>query len=60
MVPVVVTPGPELPVPAAAEMAPASAAVRLRLSLGNGLLLSLEIAPGALPAVVRELSRLRC
>lgn len=28
---------------------------RLRLFLGNGMSVSLEIAPGALPAVVREL-----
>ena len=37
-----------------------SAAVVLRLNLGNGLSVSLEIALGALPAVVRELSALRC
>lgn len=60
MVPVVVTPSAEPPLPAMAETVPASAAVSLHLSLGNGLSLSLEIAPGALPAVVRELSRLRC
>jgi hypothetical protein len=60
MVPVVVTPGAEPPVPADPETAPASAVVCLRLSLGNGMSVSLEIAPGALPAVVRELARLRC
>ncbi len=60
MVPVVVTPSVEPPVSAVTETVPASTMVTLRLSLGNGLSLSLEIAPGALPAVVRELSRLRC
>jgi hypothetical protein len=60
MVPVVVRPSAESPVSATTEVVPGSAAVCLRLSLGNGLSLSLEIAPGALPAVVRELSRLRC
>jgi hypothetical protein len=64
MVPVVVAPSAEPPVvhpvPADPETAPASAVVCLRLSLGNGISVSLEIAPGALPAVVRELARLRC
>ena len=60
MVPVVVTPRVEPPVSAVTETVPASTMVTFRLSLGNGLSLSLEIAPGALPAVVRELSRLRC
>ena len=64
MVPVVVTPSAEPPVvnpvPADPETTPASAVVCLRLFLGNGMSVSLEIAPGALPAVVRELSRLRC
>ena len=60
MVPVVVTPSVEPPVSAVTETVPASTMVTFRLSLGNGLSLSLEIAPGALPAVVRELSRLRC
>lgn len=63
MVPVVVTPAPQLPVSAMPETASAAAVVSLvslRLSLGNGMSLTLEIAPGALPAVVRELSRLRC
>ena len=62
MVPVVVTPSPELPVSvsAVAETVPASAAVSLRLVLGNGMSLSLEIAPVALPALVSELARLRC
>ena len=64
MVPVVVTPSAEPPVkhpvPVDRGTVPGSAAVCLRLSLGNGLSLSLEIAPGALPAVVRDLSRLRC
>ena len=60
MVPVVVAPAAQLPVSGMPETAPASAVVCLRLSLGNGMSLALEIAPGALPAVVRELSRLRC
>jgi hypothetical protein len=60
MVPVVVTPGAEPPLPAMPETESTSAFVSLRLSLGNGVSLSLEITPGALPAVVRELARLRC
>jgi hypothetical protein len=42
------------------ETASASAVVALRLLLGNGISLSLEIAAGVLPALVSELSRLRC
>ena len=60
MVPVVVAPAAQPPVSALCETASASTIVSLRLSLGNGMALSLEIAAGALPAVVRELSRLRC
>ena len=60
MVPVVVAPAAQPPVSALCETASASTIVSLRLSLGNGMVLSLEIAAGALPAVVRELSRLRC
>jgi hypothetical protein len=60
MVPVVVTPSAEPRLAADPETAPASAVVCLRLSLGNVMSVSLEIAPGALPAVVRELARLRC
>lgn len=59
LVPVVITPA-EPPVSPMVELASGSAVVSLRLSLGNGMSLSLEIAPGALPALVRELSRLRC
>ena len=63
MVPVVVAPAAQLPVsgmPETASTAAVMSLVSLRLSLGNGMSLALEIAPGALPAVVRELSRLRC
>src|SRR5271156_668456 len=34
--------------------------VALRLSLGNGISLSLEVATGSIPALVRELAGLRC
>ena len=34
--------------------------VALRLSLGNGISLSLEVATGAIPTLVRELAGLRC
>ena len=34
--------------------------VALRLSLGNGISLSLELATGSIPALVRELAGLRC
>jgi hypothetical protein len=34
--------------------------VALRLSLGNGISLSLEVASGSIPALVRELAGLRC
>ena len=60
MAPVVVTPSAAPAVPAMVDTAPVSAALCLRLSLGNGLSLSLDIAPGSLPAVARDLSRLRC
>ena len=60
MVPVVVAPTAEPPASAMPEMASASTVVCLRHSLGNGMSVSLAIASGALPAVVRELARLRC
>ena len=60
MVPVVVAPAAQPRASAMPETASASAGVALRLMLGSGICLSLEIAPGSLPAVVRELSRLRC
>ena len=60
MVPVVVAPTAEPPASAMPETASASAVVALRLLLGNGISLSLEIAAGVLPALVSELSRLRC
>ena len=34
--------------------------VALRLSLGNGISLSLEVASGSIPTLVRELAGLRC
>ena len=37
-----------------------AAIVALRLSLGNGISLSLEVASGSIPALVRELAGLRC
>ena len=37
-----------------------AATVALRLSLGNGISLSLEVATGSIPALVRELAGLRC
>jgi hypothetical protein len=60
MVPVVVAPTAQPPASAMPETASASAVVTLRLLLGNGISLSLEIAAGVLPALVSELSRLRC
>ena len=60
MVPVVVAPTAEPPASAMPETASASAVVALRLLLGNGISLSLEIAAGVLPALVSERSRLRC
>ena len=60
MVPVVVASAAEPTVPAIPEAVGASAVVSLRLSLVNGMSLSLEIAPAALPALVRELAGLRC
>ena len=37
-----------------------AAIVALRFSLGNGISLSLEVATGSIPALVRELAGLRC
>jgi hypothetical protein len=34
--------------------------VAIRLSLGNGISLSLEVATGAIPTLVRELASVRC
>ena len=36
------------------------AAVAIRLNLGNGISLSLELAAGALARLVRELASVRC
>ena len=60
MVPVVVGPAADPPVSAIRETESSSAVVSVRLSLANGISLSLEIAAGALPALVSELARLRC
>ena len=60
MVPVAVAPATEPPVPAMVERPISSSVVSLRLSLADGMSLSLEIAPAALPALVRELAGLRC
>jgi hypothetical protein len=37
-----------------------AAIVALRLSLGNGISLALEMAAAAIPTLVRELAGLRC
>ena len=60
MVPVVIKQTDPLTSAACGCDAGASAAVALCLNLGNGMSVSLEIALGALPAVVRELAALRC
>ena len=60
MVPVMVAPAAEPPVSAMLETVGTSAVVSLRLSLGNCMSLSLEMAPGAVPALAGELARLRC
>ena len=60
MVPVVVAPTTEPPEPAMLERPISSSGVSVRLSLASGMSLSLEIAPAALPALVRELVGLRC
>ena len=60
IVPLVAAPTAEPPASAMPETGSVSPVVSLRLALGNGMSLSLEIAPGALPALVSELSRLRC
>ena len=60
MVPVVIASATEPPVPSMLEKPIASSVVSLLLALGNGMSLSFEIAPAALPALVRELAGLRC
>jgi hypothetical protein len=39
---------------------PTGALVALRLSLGNGISVSLEVTTGLIPSLVRELASLRC
>ena len=60
MVPVVIASATEPQVPTMLERPISSSVVSLRLSLDNGMSLSLEIAPAALPALARELAGLRC
>lgn len=55
LVPVVVRGDRSTPAPSAP-----SAAVAIRLHLGNGISLSLEVATGAIPMLVRELAAVRC
>ena len=63
LVPVTVRPdrsrlAPDLPhsEPAAAP----AAVVAIRLNLGNGISVSLEVATGSIPTLVRELASVRC
>lgn len=58
LVPVVVRSEPARS--AATEVNASSAAVAIRLNLGNGMSLSLEVATGALASLVRELAAVRC
>ncbi|MGO9264443.1 MAG: IS66 family insertion sequence element accessory protein TnpA [Candidatus Binataceae bacterium] len=44
----------------AAESISTSTAVAIRLTLSNGMSLTLELAAGALPGLVRELASVRC
>lgn len=64
LIPVVVRPeratsAPASTMPRSDEASP-TAAVAIRLNLGNGMSLSLELAAGALPTFVRELASVRC
>jgi hypothetical protein len=45
---------------AATEVDTSSGAVAIRLNLGNGMSVSLEVAAGALASLVRELAAVRC
>ncbi len=63
LVPVVVRGDRSAPAPSAPRSDPASApsaVVAIRLNLGNGISLSLEVAIGAIPMLVRELASVRC
>jgi hypothetical protein len=63
LVPVVLRAGRSTPAPSVPRSEPAStpaAVVAIRLSLGNGISLSLEVATGAIPTLVRELASVRC
>jgi len=59
LIPVVVRSVRIVPPPSESSNA-APAIVALRLSLGNGISLSLEVAAAAIPTLVRELAGLRC
>ena len=60
MVPVVIASATEPQVPTMLERPISSSVVSRRRSLANGMSLSLESAPPALLALVRELAGLRC
>ncbi len=64
LVPVTLKPSamsmPSRPILRSADELAAASAISLRLSLGSGLTVSLEIALAALPTVLRELASLRC
>ncbi len=60
MVPVVIASATEPPVPSMLGKPISSSVVSVLLALGNGMTLSFDIAPAALPALVRERAGLRC
>jgi hypothetical protein len=63
LVPVVLRGDRSAPAPSAPRSDPSitpAAVVAIRLSLGNGISLSLEVATGAIPTLVRELASVRC
>ncbi len=63
LVPVVLRGSRSAPAPRAPRSEPSSvpaAVIAIRLNLGNGISLSLEVATGAIPTLVRELAAVRC
>ena len=60
LVPVVVRSERGRLVPDRIEANASSAVVAIRLSLGNGISLSLEVATGSISTLVRELAAVRC
>lgn len=60
LVPVVVRSERATLAPDRSEANASSAAVAIRLSLGNGISLSLEVATGSIAALVHELAAVRC